>query len=177
MQAEVLQNWGEGVLAVCATLPDAELSLEAEQQASSLAQSLFKQSVETYQQVSKHCVTNCTIQANTATTDSAVNCKYGGQDKSRIGDCQAQSAGQCILELLSVGISLTPALCIVCMLCQIRLTTACTSQILIEETSLSGWPNITTHCADICSQINHHLRSQDLLTERMFTNSQVCNKS
>ncbi|KAL3140757.1 hypothetical protein ABBQ32_005308 [Trebouxia sp. C0010 RCD-2024] len=49
--AEVLQNWAEGVLAVCRTLPDAELTREAEQAASSIAKSLFKQAVESYQQV------------------------------------------------------------------------------------------------------------------------------
>ena len=51
-QAEVLQKWAEAVLAVCASLPDEQLSIAAEQQANSIAQSLFKQSVEAYQQVS-----------------------------------------------------------------------------------------------------------------------------
>lgn len=51
LQAEVLQNWAEGVLAVCRTLPDAELTREAEQAASSIAKSLFKKAVESYQQV------------------------------------------------------------------------------------------------------------------------------
>lgn len=51
LQAEVLQNWGETVVTVGATLPDSQLSQQAELQASSLAQNLFQQSVETYQQV------------------------------------------------------------------------------------------------------------------------------
>ena len=51
LQAEVLQNWAESVLAVCRTLPDAELTRDAEQTASSMAESLFKQAVESYQQV------------------------------------------------------------------------------------------------------------------------------
>ena len=52
LQAEVLQNWAEGLLAVCRSLPDAELTRNAEQQASSMAKTLFKQAVESYQQVS-----------------------------------------------------------------------------------------------------------------------------
>lgn len=47
----MLQNWAEGLLAVCRTLPDAELTREAEQQASSMAKALFKQAVESYEQV------------------------------------------------------------------------------------------------------------------------------
>lgn len=47
----MLQNWAEGLLAVCRTLPDAELTRAAEQQASSMAKALFKQAVESYQQV------------------------------------------------------------------------------------------------------------------------------
>lgn len=53
LQAEVLQNWAEGLLAVCRSLPDAELTRGAEQQASSMAKTLLKQAVESYQQVSK----------------------------------------------------------------------------------------------------------------------------
>ncbi|DBA87568.1 TPA: hypothetical protein ACH3X1_004592 [Trebouxia sp. C0004] len=49
--AEVLQNWAEAVLAVCRTLPDADLTRDVEQQASNAAQPLFRQSVEAYQQV------------------------------------------------------------------------------------------------------------------------------
>ena len=52
LQAEVLQNWAEGLLAVCRSLPDAELTKDAEQQASSTAKTLFKQAVDSYQQVS-----------------------------------------------------------------------------------------------------------------------------
>ena len=51
MQAEVRQNWAEALLAVCRSLPDAELTRDVEQQASHTAQPLFKQSVELYQQV------------------------------------------------------------------------------------------------------------------------------
>lgn len=47
----MLQNWAEALLAVCRTLPDAELTREAEQQATSVAKALFKQAVESYQQV------------------------------------------------------------------------------------------------------------------------------
>ncbi|KAA6425736.1 MAG: hypothetical protein FRX49_04111 [Trebouxia sp. A1-2] len=49
--AEVLQKWAEAVLAVCRTLPDADLTRDVEQQASNAAQPLFRQSVEAYQQV------------------------------------------------------------------------------------------------------------------------------
>ena len=51
MQAEVLQNWAEALLAVCRSLPDAELTQVVEQQASNCAQPLFRQSVESYKQV------------------------------------------------------------------------------------------------------------------------------
>lgn len=51
LQAEVLQNWAEGLLAVCRSLPDAELTRYAEQKASSMAKTLFKQALESYQQV------------------------------------------------------------------------------------------------------------------------------
>ena len=51
MQAEVLQNWAEAMLAVCRSLPDAELTRDVELQASSAAQPLFRQAVEAYQQV------------------------------------------------------------------------------------------------------------------------------
>ena len=47
----MLQNWAEAVLAVCRTLPDADLTREVEQQASNAAQLLFRQSVDAYQQV------------------------------------------------------------------------------------------------------------------------------
>ncbi len=47
----MLQSWAEAVLAVCRTLPDADLTRDVEQQASSAAQPLFRQSVEAYQQV------------------------------------------------------------------------------------------------------------------------------
>ena len=50
-QAEVLQNWAEALLAVSCHLPDAELSPDVERQASIIAQPLFKQAVESYQQV------------------------------------------------------------------------------------------------------------------------------
>lgn len=47
----MLQNWAEAVLTVCRTLPDADLTRDAEQQASNAARPLFRQSVEAYQQV------------------------------------------------------------------------------------------------------------------------------
>lgn len=51
MQAEVLQNWADALLALCRTLPDAELTRDVEQTFSSMAKALFKQAVEAYQQV------------------------------------------------------------------------------------------------------------------------------
>ncbi len=54
----MLQNWAEAVLAVCRTLPDADLTRDVEQQASNAAQPLFRQSVEAYQQVLIHTATD-----------------------------------------------------------------------------------------------------------------------
>ena len=55
LQAEVLQCWAEGLLAVCRSLPDVQLTRDAEQQANNLAKTLFQQAVQSYQQVLLPC--------------------------------------------------------------------------------------------------------------------------
>jgi hypothetical protein len=52
LQGECLQNWGEAVVQVCSSLPDAQLSPAREQEASAQAAQLFQLAVQAYKQVS-----------------------------------------------------------------------------------------------------------------------------